>query len=207
MGNWSDRLGTVASSVCAVHCAMCALLPFAFGIVGLGFLQGPIAEWVFTLLAVLFGLVAMFLGWRVNRSPLVTGLFLVGIFGLFAARGLEMGTSHHHDHGGDHHDVHEDAHAADHHDAHDNAHANEHHDAPKDAHKEDAHHAHEAEKAVAHHEEAGHDDHEGDFMHSLGALVGVLSGMFLVIGHVLNIRAARRRVDGCEPPGPALSPA
>ena len=50
-----DRFGAVASSLCAVHCAVCALLPAAFSALGLGFLIGHEAEWVLTLLAVALG--------------------------------------------------------------------------------------------------------------------------------------------------------
>ena len=53
--DWTDRVGATVSSLCAVHCAVCALLPAAFGILGLGFLLGQEAEWALTLTAVAFG--------------------------------------------------------------------------------------------------------------------------------------------------------
>ena len=52
-GHWSDRFGALASAVCAVHCGVCALLPWAFGALGLGFLVGYEVEWALTLVAAL----------------------------------------------------------------------------------------------------------------------------------------------------------
>ena len=53
--DWTDRLGATVSSLCAIHCAVCALLPAAFGVLGLGFLLGHEAEWALTLTAIAFG--------------------------------------------------------------------------------------------------------------------------------------------------------
>ena len=35
--DWPDYFGSLASTVCAVHCAICGFLPALFGILGLGF--------------------------------------------------------------------------------------------------------------------------------------------------------------------------
>ena len=64
------------------------------------FLFGHEAEWIFTLIAVAFASGALVLGWRVHRSSKVAGFFLLGIIGLLASRGLEMGS--HDDHHGHH---------------------------------------------------------------------------------------------------------
>lgn len=152
---WTDRFGSVASSVCAIHCAVCAFLPVAFSAVGLGFLLGEQTEWMFTLVAVLFGVVALVLGWLQHRSKRVASLLILGVVGLMASRGLEMGTEHH---DGESHHAEEETH-------HVEAHADE----------------------DEHHEEA-HDDS----MHLAGAVVGVLAGLILMVGHISNIREGRR---------------
>ena len=42
-----DRIGVVASTLCALHCALCALLPAILGALGLGVLLDQRAEWIF----------------------------------------------------------------------------------------------------------------------------------------------------------------
>ena len=39
-----DRFGMVASSLCAIHCAICSLAPAIFGAIGLGFLLSIILK-------------------------------------------------------------------------------------------------------------------------------------------------------------------
>ena len=197
-----DKFGAVASSLCALHCAICALLPAAFGALGLGFLLNQEAEWGLSLFAIAFAAGALLQGWRIHRSTLVMGLMSIGIVGLLASRGLEMGSSHDH-HGHGEHDAH--SVEADHHDDHHGeeahgtkAHA-EHQDDPHaeggaKAHAEhqDDHHEGEHHGAEAHagHSEHGEEEHS-DWLHSLGAAVGVLGGLLLFTGHLLNIRASR----------------
>ena len=185
-----DKVGTFASTICAVHCAICAFLPVAFSSLGVGFLIGHEAEWGFTLFAVAAAVGALFIGWRQHRSPMVAGLLVLGIVGLLASRGLEMGSGHH-----DHHDEHNttetaktDKHAetADHHSDKKNIvqtnEGEEHHEGEKH---------HEGEE---HHE--GEDEHAG-LGHLIGAIVGILGGFILVIGHILNIRTARKSREDC----------
>ena len=158
----TDRLGSVASTMCAIHCAICAFLPVIFTAVGLNFLLNQSAEWIFSLVAIAFGLGALVLGWRRHRSKTVAALLVLGVVGILASRGLEMGSDHH---------------------GHD------------DAHHEEA----VADGAKEHHDEADHDEHgeahgeHDDGAHTLGAVVGVLAGTTLLFGHLLNIRAFRRR--------------
>ena len=58
-----------------------------------------------------------------------------------------------------------------------------------------AEHEHEADEE--NHEEAGHTEEDG--LHALGAGLGVFSGLLLFLGHLLNIRTARRcREECCE---------
>ena len=101
--NRLDRFGAVASSLCAVHCAICAVLPAAFGALGLSVLLSHEAEWAFTLIAIAFAGGALVVGWRVHRSRTVAVLLSLGIVGLLASRFIEMGSDHHGHHEGDHH--------------------------------------------------------------------------------------------------------
>jgi len=176
---WADRFGSVASSLCAVHCAICAFLPVAFSALGLGFLLGQDMEWLFSIVAILFGLGALVLGWRQHRSKQVGALLVLGIVGIMASRALEMGSDHH-GHGGDAH------HEASTHDGSAEG---------ADAHEEEQHHEERSDSHAGH--EEGHDEHE-DPAHLVGAVVGVLAGLFLLMGHIFNIRAARRcREESC----------
>ena len=178
-GAWTDRFGAVASSLCAIHCAICALLPAVFAALGVGFLLSHEAEWLLTLIAVLFGGVALNLAWRTHRSRRVAGLLLVGIIGLLASRGLEMGADHD-DHHGDESHAHAEA-ASDHH-------------AEAEEGVADDDHGHAAEG------EGHHADHEDeDAAHLLGAGVGVFSGLLLFFGHLFNMRAVRRCREDCCP--------
>ena len=165
----TDKLGSVASALCALHCAVCAFLPVIFTGLGLGFLLGQSVEWLFSIVAVVFGLGALVLGWRTHGSKKVAALLTVGVIGILVSRGMEMGSDHHgHGHGDEHGDDHDDEHGDEHGDDHDDDHDDEH-----------------------------GDDHD-DASHMLGAIVGVLAGMTLLSGHLLNIQAARRcREEDC----------
>ena len=167
-----DRFGAVASSLCALHCALCAFLPVIFAVLGLGFLLTHEAEWLLNIVAILFGSWALGLAWRTHRSSGVLGLLLVGILGLLLSRGLEMAA--HSDHHG------ETAHT----DHAENAHTDEGREEVIDGHHDQQH------DDMG--EEHGHDEHgEADSLHELGASLGVLSGLLLFSGHLLNIRRAR----------------
>lgn len=77
-----DGAGALASSLCAVHCMVGAVLPAALGSLGFGFLLGHEVEWAFTAAALAFASAALVLGWRRHRSPIVAALFVLGIMGL-----------------------------------------------------------------------------------------------------------------------------
>ena len=175
---WTDRIGATVSSLCAVHCAVCALLPAAFGVLGLGFLLGHEAEWALTLTAIVFGFGALVLGWRQHRSVFVATCLAVGIIGLLLSRGIEMSAGHHDEHGEQHH-------------------AEEAHETPHQAgvdHEPD--HVAEAHGDSKH--ESDHHGHGGEG-HGLGAGIGVLAGLTLFFGHLFNLRALRRcREECCE---------
>ena len=191
-----DRFGAVASSLCAIHCAVCALLPAAFGALGLGMLLSQEAEWVFTIIAVLFALAALILVLRQKRSSTIAGLLGLGIIGLLSSRGLEMGSEHHHHGEGHHNEKHHDGHAGE------EKHHAENKDKDQHGIQEGEHHS---EHHDEHHEEEHHDEHGGeehsDSLHSVGASMGVLGGFLLLFGHILNIRSMRKSTqnnDCCE---------
>ena len=175
VGHNVDRVGTLAGTLCAIHCAACALLPAFLVSLGLGALIAHEVEWGLTIFAILLGLAAASLGWQKHGSRLAVCLLLAGCLGLLASRGVEMagGDHHHHEHGdahgehGDEHGEHGDEHAE-----HGDEHADEH-----------AEHGDE-------HAEHG-DDHDEENLHGVGALIGVLSGLTLAAGHVVNLRAAK----------------
>ena len=184
MSEQIDRLGTVASCLCAIHCAACALLPAALSTLGLGLLFSPVAEWVFTLVAIAFAVGTLIINWKQTRSRLVIIFFTFGIIGLLASRMIEESTGHH-DHLGAHpHPVEtsqvlEKAKMA---------------DSNKDHQTVESHaHVH-----TDHHEEAAVSATDEHTNHTTGLIVGILAGLFLVIGHILNIRTLRQsQIDCC----------
>ena len=194
-----DRIGAVASTACAVHCAICALLPAAFGILGLSVLSSPGAEWAFTLIAIAFAAGALFVGWRVHRSRMVFALLSLGIVGLLASRFMEMGSHHHgHDSGEQHAAVHSggaDSHEGDTGQKHSEG---EKHDDGKTHHEKgesgSGHDAEGGDHGADHHE--GHEGEE-DVAHLAGAGVGVLAGLLLLFGHIGNIRSTRKSREEC----------
>ena len=173
--DWTDRFGAVASSLCAIHCALCAIGGI-FASIGMKSLEGHGVELGLTLVAVAFGLAALYFGWRHHRSRNVLILIVAGILALGVSRGLEMGSGHDHGHG--------DAHAE-----------GEKHEGDEHHNEEGAH----AEKAGEGHHE-GHDEHgdeHGGGLHDVGAAAGVLGGILLFIGHLANLRATRRWREEC----------
>ena len=173
-----DRLGMFASTACALHCAVCALVPAAFATLGLNILLDEKFEWLLTILAVGFGLVAMVMGWRRHRKLRVMVILSVGIVGLLSVR---LTAGHHSEHAN--HGVH-------------GQHEKEIHHANHDDDKHHAEHArdekHEGQHlAEHHHEEAGHEDHE----HGSGEALGIFAGLILLMGHVSNLQEMRRRRD------------
>ncbi len=94
-----DRLGLVASTVCALHCAATALVPTALTVLGASALLEHEAEWVFTFVAVGFASLALALGWRSRGVSGATVGLGIGIAGLLAARLLEDLGGHGHGHG------------------------------------------------------------------------------------------------------------
>ena len=190
-GGRLDRFGAVASSLCAVHCALCAFLPAAFAALGLGALLSQEAEWGFTIIAILFAGGALVAGWRVHRSSVVVALLSIGIVGLLASRVIEMGGEHHH------HDDAEQSHAdGDYHSDEEKGDGESEESHSKD--EPDDHSKHDdGDEAHADAHEDGHGD--GELMHLAGSAVGIFAGLLLLVGHITNLRATRQcRADCCD---------
>ena len=81
-----DRLGTIASSVCALHCVLCSLAPALLTLSGLGVLVSHEAEWGFTFVAALLAIAAAVKGYCPCGSWKVPAMLLTGVVVLFIAR-------------------------------------------------------------------------------------------------------------------------
>ena len=208
-----DRFGMFASSICALHCAVCALVPAAFVTLGLDVMLDHRFEWMLTLLAVAFGVIAMVMGWRKHRKLRVMTTLAVGIIGLLAVR-LSAGHGDHEDHTerASHaaHDEHHDQHANKVHPGQhaDKAHHGKHADkAHHGKHSEKARHGKHADKGSAddshregtdtHGDEGAHDHHD----HGSGEGLGIFAGLILLMGHATNVQEMRRgreTIDGSD---------
>ncbi|MEM6455142.1 MAG: MerC domain-containing protein [Acidobacteriota bacterium] len=178
----ADRLGTIASTLCAIHCAVVALFPAVLGAVGLAFLIGHTAEWLFALSAIAFAIGAIIVGWRRRLPAAAMALLALGIVGLLLSRGIEMSAGHH-----DHHDHADDPSAAVHHVVDADEHAAEAHADHHDAAEAHADH-HDAAEAHADHHDAGIAALADP--HILGSAIGVFASLLLLAGHGLNLRAS-----------------
>ncbi|HBU47790.1 MAG TPA: hypothetical protein DEB46_05715 [Myxococcales bacterium] len=207
-----DRFGVFASSACALHCAVCALVPAAFAVFGLDFLLGEKVEWTFTLVAVGFGCLAFYLGWQRHRQPLVFSLLGVGIIGLLAVR-VMAGHGDHHAHGAHHtaagaHDADGKHGEHENHGKHGKHGDHDEHEKPTDHAAEEKHDehekagGHEAEENHGEHADHGkHDDHDD---HGPGEGLGIFAGLILVAGHLTNLRAMRS--ESCQESPEAATP-
>lgn len=85
-----DRLGTIASSVCALHCALCAFAPALLALSGLGVLVSHEAEWGFTFIASILAIAAAVKGYCPCGSWKGPAMLLTGVLVLFVARFNEV---------------------------------------------------------------------------------------------------------------------
>ncbi|MEN0065513.1 MAG: MerC domain-containing protein [Myxococcota bacterium] len=76
---WMDRLGSMASAVCTLHCLALALAPALISVLGLSFLANEAFEWGFFTIAVAFAGAAALIGYRVHRASWVVLGFGLGI--------------------------------------------------------------------------------------------------------------------------------
>lgn len=81
-----DRIGSVASASCALHCLTLSLAPALLGVLSIEFLANEAVEWGLFASAVIFAVVAAVLGFRVHKNTRVLGGFAVGLVALTAAR-------------------------------------------------------------------------------------------------------------------------
>tara|TARA_Y100000588_G_scaffold91263_1_gene98502 strand:+ start:224 stop:613 length:390 start_codon:yes stop_codon:yes gene_type:complete len=84
-----DRLGTIASSVCALHCALCAFAPALLPLSGFGVLVSHGAEWGFTLVATVLAIAAAIKGYCSCGAWKAPAMLLTGGIVLFIARFTE----------------------------------------------------------------------------------------------------------------------
>ena len=89
-----DKIGMAGSSLCALHCVICAFVPGLLTILGLEAFVSHQFEWGLTIFAVTFASFAMWVGFNKHQSKRVATLFLVGIVGLLLSRYLEAGSDH-----------------------------------------------------------------------------------------------------------------
>lgn len=80
-----DRAGSVASTLCAIHCVMSGVLLGVLTSVGAGFLASEAVEILFLVLAGVFGVWALFRGWSKHSSFLPAIPFAIGIAFLIVA--------------------------------------------------------------------------------------------------------------------------
>ena len=89
-----DRAGIVATTLCAVHCAIIALLPGAVALLGLTMLLDETVELGFQAAAILFAAAALAIGFRRRRSWAVLIALGAGIGGMVLSRYLEESGAH-----------------------------------------------------------------------------------------------------------------
>lgn len=77
-----DKVGAIASMICAVHCALTGLALGLLSIVGLGFLGSPTAEVAFIGTALVLGTWAVVHGLKKHHSYLPALIFITGLVSL-----------------------------------------------------------------------------------------------------------------------------
>ncbi|MBX2804304.1 MAG: MerC domain-containing protein [Myxococcales bacterium] len=91
--DWMDRLGSLASAACVVHCVALAAVPTLLPAAGVVAAVGHAHEGFLMGASVVLALPALALGFQAHRSPLVVGTFATGLVLLVASQLA-------HDHGG-----------------------------------------------------------------------------------------------------------
>lgn len=92
-----DRLGAIAGTACAIHCALSGVALGLLSTVGMGFLASETSEVVFLTVTLSLGSFAVVQGFRKHRSLWPTVLFVIGLF--FIVLGHQVGGGHdHHGH-------------------------------------------------------------------------------------------------------------
>ena len=81
-----DRVGSIASASCALHCLVLSLAPALLTFLGAEFLANEAVEWGLFASAVLFAVLAATLGYRQHRDGRILFGFGLGLVALTAAR-------------------------------------------------------------------------------------------------------------------------
>jgi hypothetical protein len=81
-----DKVGTLASFLCAIHCAIMPLVITLLPLLGLSFLASEPVEWALLLLSAGFGTASVCLGFKEHRSRKVFAVLGIGIMLLVAGR-------------------------------------------------------------------------------------------------------------------------
>ena len=85
-----DRLGAISSTLCALHCALCAFAPALLTIVGLGMLVSHMVEWTFALITVTLAITAAIRGYCPCGTWTAPLMLLTGAVVLLAGRFTEQ---------------------------------------------------------------------------------------------------------------------
>jgi hypothetical protein len=80
-----DKVGGVASAICAVHCLLTGVALGLLSVLGLGFLGDPATDLVFFGVAVVAGIIAVVHGIRVHKSKLPALIFVAGLVSIVLA--------------------------------------------------------------------------------------------------------------------------
>ena len=87
-----DRWGTIASTICAIHCAITGIAVSVLSIIGFTTLQSPILEWAFLGFALVFGFWAAARGYRRHKSLVPVLVFFVGFILLAGSHTVRAST-------------------------------------------------------------------------------------------------------------------
>lgn len=89
---WGDRCGATASTLCAAHCLLVAVLPAMLTSAGLALLLSEAFEWALVATAATLGVVALVFGLRRHRDIWIASAMAVGILATLGSRLLEGGS-------------------------------------------------------------------------------------------------------------------
>lgn len=84
-----DRLGTIASFLCAVHCAITGIAVSVLSVIGFTYLQSPLLEWGFLGFALVFGGWAVVRGYGIHKAFTPALIFVAGFLLLVVSHVVE----------------------------------------------------------------------------------------------------------------------
>lgn len=88
-----DRIGSISSAVCAVHCVLTAAAFATLSALGMGFFKNKAIDYTFLAIAIGVGGLAAWQGFRRHRQGWVVALFAIGL-GLLLAGNFLVPHSH-----------------------------------------------------------------------------------------------------------------